>query len=272
MRQIFLAIALLAFAFSATAKKEFVEHNNLMDHGDGHLMNMDGAMIMGQNTDTLPGGCDRIAKVEEITVRGGHKYAQKFPGAMFAFDRQEYQFAPCTKLTVHFINDDDIRHQFMLHGLPKYLYPKGMFHLEITGPGKISGTLIFPPSDKTYLLHCDIAQHMEKGMKGQIKIGKGNGDLPSILGITANVIQDDYSTSIPEAITITAKKPANGVTPSNNNEIFLGAGLLLGILLMSLLLYWAKSEFTTKPVLAFVTALLNYNKKLLQKIIKTPGK
>jgi hypothetical protein len=71
----------------------------------------------------------------------------------------------------------------MMHGLPKYLYPKGMFHLEVTGPGKVTGTLIFPPGDKTYLVHCDIAQHMEKGMKGQLKIGKGDGDLPSIPGV-----------------------------------------------------------------------------------------
>jgi hypothetical protein len=32
----------------------------------------------------------------------------------------------------------------MMHGLPKYLYPKGMFHLEVSGPAKISGTLILP--------------------------------------------------------------------------------------------------------------------------------
>ncbi|WP_370872757.1 copper oxidase [Methylicorpusculum sp.] len=172
--------------------KEIEEHNNLMDHGGGHLMDMGGGMVMGQNTETLPGGCDKIAATKEITVHAGHKYAEKFPGRMFAFDTQEYQFEPCTKLTVHFINEDSIRHQWMMHGLPKYLYPKGMFHLEVTGPGKISGTLILPPGDKTYLVHCDIAQHMEKGMKGQLKVGKGSGDLPSIPGVTAYVIPDDY--------------------------------------------------------------------------------
>ncbi|GAB4261731.1 MAG: hypothetical protein Kow0065_12320 [Methylomicrobium sp.] len=172
--------------------KEFEEHNNMMDHGGGHLMDMGGGMVMGQNKDTLPGGCDKIAATKEITVRAGHKYAEKFPGRMFAFDTQEFQFEPCTKLTVHFINEDNVRHQWMMHGLPKYLYPKGMFHLEVTGPGKISGTLILPPGDKTYLVHCDIAQHMEKGMKAQLKVGKGSGDLPSIPGVTPYVIQDTY--------------------------------------------------------------------------------
>ena len=117
---------------------------------------------------------------------------------MFAFDTQEFNFKPCTKLTVHFINEDNIRHQWMMHGLPKYLYPKGMFHLEASGPSKISGTLILPPGDKTYLVHCDIAQHMEKGMKAQLKVGKGDGDLPSIPGVTAYVVADDYKATLPE--------------------------------------------------------------------------
>lgn len=185
-----LVCALSAFGVSA---KEFQEHNNMMNHGDGHLMDMDGGMVMGQNTDTLPGGCDKIAATKEITVHAGHKYSEKFPGTMWAFDQQEYQFEPCTKLTVHFVNDDEIRHQWMMHGLPKYLYPKGMFHLEVSGPGSVSGTLILPPGDKTYLVHCDIAQHMEKGMKAQFKVGKGGEDLPSIPGLTASVFPDDYS-------------------------------------------------------------------------------
>jgi hypothetical protein len=178
---------------------EYEDHDSmLMDHGDGHLMDMGGGMVMGQNTDTLPGGCDKISETKEITVHAGHKYAEKFPGRMYAFDTQEFNFKPCTKLTVHFINEDHVRHQWMMHGLPKYLYPKGMFHLEVSGPAKISGTLILPPGDKTYLVHCDIAQHMEKGMKAQLKVGKGDGDLPSIPGVTALAIADDYKATLAE--------------------------------------------------------------------------
>ncbi|MDT4289161.1 copper oxidase [Methylomonas sp. MO1] len=188
-----LATLVCALSVNTVSAKEIQDHNQMMNHGDGHLMDMDGGMVMGQNTDTLPGGCDKIAATKEITVHAGHKYSEKFPGTMFAFDQQEFQFEPCTKLTVHFINDDDIRHQWMMHGLPKYLYPKGMFHLEVSGPGKVSGTLILPPGDKTYLVHCDIAQHMEKGMKAQLKVGKGSEDLPSIPGVTAAIFPDDYS-------------------------------------------------------------------------------
>ena len=245
MRKLILS-SLLAFTVSvpALAEKEFLNHNKLMDHGGGHLMDMDGGMVMGQNTDTLPGGCDSIAATEEITVHAGHEYSKEFPGTMFAFDTQEYNFKPCTKLIINFINDDEIRHQWMMHGLPRYLYPKGMFHMELTGPGKIQGTLIFPPTDKTYLVHCDISQHMEKGMKGQIKIGKGSGDLPSIPGVTAYVIQDDYSSSIPElpALDVTNKQGANtssaNPAESYKEPIINGItiiGLALGLIIAPLL-------------------------------------
>ncbi len=267
-----LSIVAMALALSAPvfAEKEFVDHTNMMDHGDGHLMDMTGGMVMGQNTDVLPGGCDRIAATKEITVHAGHKYAEKFPGTMFAFDVQEYQFEPCTKLTVNFINDDNVRHQWMMHGLPKYLYPKGMFHLEVTGPGKVSGTLIFPPGNKTYLVHCDIAQHMEKGMKGQLKIGKGDGDLPSIPGVTANVIQDDYSDSIPE--TSIADTVVEGISEMKkkvvgNDSFFSGLtviGLAIGLLIAPLLARKFKG-MSPDEVIAYVFGLI---KELIDIIVK----
>ena len=221
VKQVAIAFFFCVLPVSHVSAKEFQDHTQMMAHGEGHLMDMDGGMVMGQNTDTLPGGCEKIAGTKEITVHAGHKYSEKFPGTMYAFDQQEYQVEPCTKLTVHFINDDEIRHQWMMHGLPKYLYPKGMFHLEVSGPGKVSGTLILPPGDKTYLVHCDIAQHMEKGMKAQLKVGKGSEDLPSIPGVTASIFPDDYSgkpyvaEEIPAAATATPASPPRAA-PSEN--------------------------------------------------------
>lgn len=192
------ALLMAGTAYAAETKEEIVAHDALMDHGDGHLMDMDGAMVMGQNKDKLPGGCDRISGNQQITVRAGRKYAKN--GTMFGFDTFEWQIKPCTRLTVNFINEDRVRHQWMMHGLPKYMYAKGMFHLEVTGPAKVSGTLILPPEDRTYLVHCDIAQHMEKGMKGQLKAGKGSGELPSIPGVTPYAIPDSYDVNAPEPV------------------------------------------------------------------------
>ena len=191
---------------------------------------------------------------------------------MFAFDTQEFNFKPCTKLTVHFINEDNIRHQWMMHGLPKYLYPKGMFHLEASGPSKISGTLILPPGDKTYLVHCDIAQHMEKGMKAQLKVGKGDGDLPSIPGVTAYIVADDYTATLPElaikaeadaataAIAVAIAPPVKSIVkaPALDDSSITGVtviGLAIGLLMAPFLARKFKG-MSASEVVAYVFDLL----------------
>ncbi len=270
------SVSVMAALFALpTFAQDYQDHDGiLMNHGDGHLMDMAGGMVMGNNPDTLPGGCEKISETKEITVHAGHKYAEKFPGRMFAFDTQEFQFKPCTKLTVHFINDDNVRHQWMMHGLPKYLYPKGMFHLEVSGPAKISGTLILPPGDKTYLVHCDIAQHMEKGMKAQLKVGKGDGDLPSIPNVTANTIADDYKITLPELLAkaheeanaepTVAEKTAAPVAATSStpatpeDSTFSGVtviGLALGLLLAPFLVQKFKG-MSAAEILAYVIDLL----------------
>lgn len=247
------------------AEEKVIEHNMLMDHGDGHLMDMDGGMVMGQNKDKLPGGCDKISEDAEITVRAGHKYAKKFPGTMFAFDQQEWRFKPCTRLTVHFINEDNIRHQWMMHGLPKYIYDKGMFHLEVTGPGKISGTLILPKEDRTYLVHCDIAQHMEKGMKGQLIVGKGSGVFPSIPGLTDLAIPDDYGQPAAAAV------PPSAQTAQPTESFLSGSliiGLVIGLFGTPMLIRTAQDRFkgmTTKDVLAYASTLLT---EILNRVVQ----
>lgn len=284
-----LSAGALIFMLSApVAAVEYEDHDGmLMDHGDGHLMDMAGGMVMGQNTSTLPGGCDSIAETKEITVHAGHKYAEKFPGRMFAFDTQEFNFKPCTKLTVHFINDDNVRHQWMMHGLPKYLYPKGMFHLEVSGPAKISGTLILPPGDKTYLVHCDIAQHMEKGMKAQLKVGKGDGDLPSIPGVTAYVVPDNYKGNLTTVMAevsaaaaaaapaVVAKKPAPAVQqPPQEDSMISGVtviGLVVGLLLAPFLARKFKGMSASEVVATIfdmVRTGIGLAVKLLSKLVK----
>jgi len=240
---------LLCATFTVHAEEpKIVEHNQLMDHGDGHLMDMDGGMIMGQNKDKLPAGCDKISEDVKIEVHGGHKYAKEHPGTMFGFDKNEWRVKPCSRLTVTFVNEDHVRHQWMMHGLPKFMYDKGMFHLEITGPAKISGTLILPAEDKTYLVHCDEAQHMEKGMKAQLIVGKGSGTFPSIPGVTDFAIPDNYGPSGAPVKTVnltasaaTASKPdgqATSPTPSTATatvveepSVFFSGSLIFGLLI-----------------------------------------
>ncbi len=162
----------------------------VMNHG-GMMMDASG-MVMNENSDQLPHGCDAVAGDVEITVHAGRKYAARFNGKIFAYDQQQWNVAPCSRVKITLINDDSIRHQLMIHGLPPRLHPAGMFHLELYGRGTISGTLIMPKESKTYLVHCEVPQHQEHGMKAQLKVAGGDGDLPAIPGISADVTPDHY--------------------------------------------------------------------------------
>ncbi|SJM89065.1 Multicopper oxidase type 2 (Modular protein) [Crenothrix polyspora] len=161
-----------------------------MNH-DGMYMD-EKSMIMNANENNLPKDCPKISENVNLTIRAGHKHATKFNGKMFAFDQQEWNVKPCAKINITFINDDQIRHQLMIHGLPGYLYPHGMFHLELYGEGQLTASLIVPSMKKTYLVHCEIPQHMEKGMKAQLKVDGGDIDIPSIPGISAAIREDVY--------------------------------------------------------------------------------
>ncbi len=225
-----------------TGEGHTAHHGDHHHHADDdHIMDHEGGMIMGQNFDKLPSSCNSISEEIEITVRAGRKYAKDFPGTAFAFDNQEWHVKPCAKVTWHFINEDEVRHQFMMHGLPRYLYKYGMFHLEVTGPKTISGTIIVPATDETYLVHCDISQHMEKGMKAQLVVGKGGEDLPSIPGLTPYNLTDIYET--PDLPQVNDQEDKNSIAKQitdflATNSFISGMtalGLLVGLLILLLI-------------------------------------
>ncbi|MFB6208139.1 MAG: copper oxidase [Candidatus Nanohaloarchaea archaeon] len=155
------------------------------------ILNPVSATVMNQNTDELPPGCDSISGWENITVKAGSHYAQQFNGKTFTYDDREYRFPACTKLSVTLVNNDSIRHQWMVHGLPQTTYPGGMFTIETTG-GKETGTFILPAYDETLLVHCGLPQHMQKGMKAQLIVGEGDGNIANIPGITGSTDRYAY--------------------------------------------------------------------------------
>jgi hypothetical protein len=162
------------------------------DHSQHASRSQAGGMVMNENLDRLPRDCEEISADVALEISGGDEYADDFPGSMFSYDQQVMKVPPCSRVTVTFENIDDVRHQWMIHGLPRYLYPGGMFHIEANGKSTVTGGFIVPSDDRTYLVHCDLAQHMEKGMKAQLVVGKGSGDLWSIPGVSADFRPDDY--------------------------------------------------------------------------------
>ena len=161
-------------------------------HAD-HRMSVDqDGVVMNENHSTLPRDCQDISRDYELTINAGRKYAAEVPGAVFGMSQHEVRVEPCSRVTVTFVNEDKVRHQWMVHGLPKYLYPAGMFHIEASGGQSRTGTFIVPGDAQTYLIHCDMAQHMEKGMRGQLVVGAGSGDLWAVTGISDQFYRFSY--------------------------------------------------------------------------------
>lgn len=170
------------------------EHHRGHQHDHNMVLDRDG-MVMNENTDELPRDCVSVTAEVEITVRVGRDWART--GQAYGFDQHEWRAPGCARITVTLVNDDAVRHQWMVHGLPRYLYPQGMFHLEAAGGRQRRGTFIVPSDATVYLVHCDIAQHMEKGLKAQLRVGGGRGNLPSVPGISGPRRADDYGARQP---------------------------------------------------------------------------
>jgi plastocyanin len=162
------------------------------DHSHHEMAVATTGVVMNENRNKLPRGCDEISRDYQLTIRGGREYARAVPGMTFGLSEHDVRVEPCSRIEVTFVNEDDVRHQWMVHGLPKYLYPAGMFHLEASGGQQVTGTFIVPGEDRNYLLHCDIAQHMEKGMRGQLVVGGGSGDLWGVTGVSDQFYRSSY--------------------------------------------------------------------------------
>ena len=164
-------------------------------HSDhtGHQMVVDAdGVVMNENRSTLPRDCAEISRDYQLTIRAGKEYADGVAGAIFGMDQHEVQVDPCSRVSITFVNQDEVRHQWMVHGLPRYLYPGGMFHIETSGGKSRTGTFIVPGDDQTFLIHCDMAQHMEKGMRGQLVVGEGSGNLWGVKGVSDQFYRSGY--------------------------------------------------------------------------------
>lgn len=159
----------------------------------GHQMAVNPAgVVMNENHDVLPRDCAEISRDHSFTIRAGRKYARDLPGIIFGLSQHEVSVESCSRITITFVNDDAVRHQWMVHGLPNYLYPAGMFHIEASGGNSMKGTFIVPGDDRTYLVHCDMAQHMEKGMRGQLVVGNGSGNLWGVPHVSDQFYRFNY--------------------------------------------------------------------------------
>lgn len=190
MKVYLLVFASLILGLPAAGRGQ--EMNEHSAHAHHQMQTDDDGMVMNENRSTLPRDCQSISRDYQFTIHAGRKYASGQPGVIFGMNQPEIRVEPCSRVEITFVNEDNVRHQWMVHNLPKYLYPAGMFHIEVPGGKQKTGALIVPAGNHTYLVHCDLAQHMEKGMRGQLLVGKGSGDLWGIPSISDDFYRASY--------------------------------------------------------------------------------
>jgi FtsP/CotA-like multicopper oxidase with cupredoxin domain len=191
-------ILLLPLMVMAQGEQSEQAHNR-------HGMTMDDAgAVVNENKGALPRGCDSISTDHNLEIHAGRKYASDAPGMIFGYDEHDLRVEPCSRVTITFTNEDEVRHQWMVHGLPRYLYPAGMFQIEAMGGRSKTGSFIVPAESKSYLIHCDMAQHMEKGLRGQLLVSGGSGNLWGVNGVSDQFLRDSYLPESAESLTIAA--------------------------------------------------------------------
>lgn len=165
------------------------------DEDHGMMMDING-MVMNENMTNIPEKCSNLVTDQSFLVIADSQSKSKVPGTTFSFYPRVFEVSPCTRITITFENRDKVRHQWMVHGLPRFMYNGGMFHMEANGQKTVTGTFIVPFDDKTYLIHCDISQHMQKGMKGMLIVGDGSGKISGVPGETGYFFAEEGRLSI----------------------------------------------------------------------------
>jgi len=100
-----------------------------------------------------------------LTVRGGVQYAEA--GEVFGFDVETIRTRPCQEVIVTFVNEDDVRHAFMVENLSP------MFMIELRGRGERTMSFVTPDEHVTLMLHCHVRGHDRAGMLGEVIVGEG---------------------------------------------------------------------------------------------------
>ena len=112
-----LIVAALCYFLSAKSLAQDHMHGAEMsaDGVQGMRMDADG-LVMNSNSTELPRDCAEVSEDVEFEVRVGTAYAAEFPGNVFGMSIHEYRVPPCSRVTIRLVNEDEIRHQWMVHG------------------------------------------------------------------------------------------------------------------------------------------------------------
>lgn len=144
--------------------------------------------IFNENTDEAPPGCDGITgeRLVEVTAVSGN---DGYP--LFEYQPTVIETEPCTRLTVTFSSQTRIRHQFVVRGLPEETYPGGQFGIEADAGAEETATFVTPAEDTTLPFESTVGSQAKSGLRGQIVVGEGDGDVEGIPGVTQHGWEED---------------------------------------------------------------------------------
>ena len=126
------------------------------------------------NGSVLPPGCEAVRGERRLTVDAGREYATD--GDAFGYDLDSVTAPACTRLVVTLVNHDDVRHQWVVDGLPTDTYPGGYVAIEVADRGSVTAALVTPAEPGTYEGLSTLPQHEQNGMRLPLVV---TGDDPS---------------------------------------------------------------------------------------------
>lgn len=136
----------------------------------------DAGLVRHANREQLPADCQAVSTDIAFTVRAGTAHAAQ--ARVYGFDTLQHAVPPCARVSVTLINDDAIRHQWQLLGLPEALHPGGEFLLEANGGQQVSGSFITPGAAALLPVQCSHAGHAAQGMQASLRVEAPTPRLP----------------------------------------------------------------------------------------------
>lgn len=119
--------------------------------------------VVNANSDSLPPGCEAVRGERRLTVDAGREYAAA--GEAFGYDLDTVTAPACTRLVVTLVNHDDVRHQWVVDGLPTDTYPGGYVAIEVADRGSVTAAFVTPSQPGTYEGLSTLPQHEQHGMR-----------------------------------------------------------------------------------------------------------
>ncbi len=141
----------------------------------------DETAVFNENSEELPPGCEEVSGDADVTVSAasaGYGYP------LFEYHPPSVEVDACERVTVTFESQTRVRHQWIVRGLPEDTYPDGYFGVEVDGATEESATFITPGEQVTLPVESSVGSQSESGLRGQVKVDGGDGDVDGIPGLT----------------------------------------------------------------------------------------